>query len=283
MESLLVLGPAGSGKSTFCAALKEFLGNFQRKACIVNLDPANDALPYTADIDICELITLEDVCTATDLGPNGGLIYCMDFIHTNIQWLVNKIIENKGQLIIIDCPGQIELFTQHPVLNNIIKETLEKCDMKCAAINLIDSNLCTQPHTFIAACLMSLASMTHLELPHINVLSKIDMLSNFHREMRFSLAFFTDISELSKIITEQDFVFNEKMARISRRLAEVVEDFSLVTFQLLSVNDKDTMFALIRQIERALGTHFYYIEGMNESLVSERIAAIEEKYSTATQ
>ena len=278
MEAILVMGPAGSGKSTFCKAMKLFLNGFRKDACVLNLDPANDHLPYEADIDICELITLEDACEATELGPNGGLIYCMEFIYKNLNWLITKLLQYKDTLIIIDCPGQIELFTQHPIFNDILKETLEKCDMKCVAINLIDSNLCTQPHTFIAACLMSLSSMTHLELPHLNVLSKIDLLQNFHSEMRFSLEFFTDVSEISKMISQQDFVFNQKMAKISLKLAEVIEDFSLVTFQLLSVNDPDTMLALVKQIERALGSNFYYVEGFRESLVSERVASIEEKY-----
>ena len=151
--------------------------------------------------------------------------------------------------------------------------------MKLIAVNLIDSNLCVQPHTFIAACLVSLSTMTHLELPHINILSKIDMLQNFYKDMRYSLKFFTDISELSRIISEQDFVFNKKMANISLRLAQVIEDFSLVTFNLLSVNDKDTMISLARQIERLFGSNVFYIEGFNESLVTERIDSIEERYT----
>ena len=121
--------------------------------------------------------------------------------------------------------------------------------------------------------------MTHLELPHINILSKIDMLQNFYKDMRYSLKFFTDISELSRIISEQDFVFNKKMANISLRLAQVIEDFSLVTFNLLSVNDKDTMISLARQIERLFGSNVFYIEGFNESLVTERIDSIEERYT----
>ena len=282
MESLLVIGPAGSGKSTFCASMKEFLNQFQRKTCIFNLDPANDALPYTADIDICDLITLDDACVANDLGPNGGLIYCMEFIHTNISWVIAKLLENKENLILIDCPGQIELFTQHPVLNYILQDIQEKCKMKCVAVNLMDSNLCAQPHTFIAACLSSLSIMTHLELPHLNVLSKIDMLSNFYQDLRYSLDFYTDISEISKIISTQDFKFNEKLAKISLKLAEVIEDFSLVGFQLFSVNDSDTVIALLKQIERTLGTHFHYIEGFHDGLVAERIASIEEKYSKKT-
>lgn len=51
---------------------------------------------YTPDIDIEELITLEDVMEEFDLGPNGGLVYCMEFLQTNIDWLVEKLNEKQS-------------------------------------------------------------------------------------------------------------------------------------------------------------------------------------------
>jgi hypothetical protein len=41
------------------------------------------------------------------LGPNGGMIYCMEFLEENIEWLVSKIIEvNTGsKYLIFDLPG----------------------------------------------------------------------------------------------------------------------------------------------------------------------------------
>jgi GPN-loop GTPase len=279
MESLLILGPAGSGKSTFCTAIKEFLKSTEKEVCLANLDPANEFLPYVPDIDICDLISLDDVCTYTDLGPNGGLLYCIEFISKNLNWLTSKLSENKNKLILIDCPGQIELFTQHPVLNTLLQKLQTDCKMKCIAVNLIDSNLCAHPHTFIAACLVSLSCMTHLELPHINILSKIDMLSNFYEQLEYPLEFYTDISQLSRIISVKDMEHNKKLGRMSSKLAEVIEDFSLVTFNVFSVNDQDTVLGVLKQIERILGTRFCYDEPMSDFLVSERIGTIEEKYS----
>lgn len=40
------------------------------------------------------------------LGPNGGMIYCMEFLEENIEWLVSKIIEAKNsKYLIFDLPG----------------------------------------------------------------------------------------------------------------------------------------------------------------------------------
>jgi hypothetical protein len=44
---------------------------------------------------------------------------------------------------------------------------------------LIDSYYCSVPSTYISAVLLSLSTMLHLELPHINVLSKIDLVEKY--------------------------------------------------------------------------------------------------------
>jgi adenylate kinase family enzyme len=38
----IVIGPPGSGKTTYCQAIKEYYEYFGRKTLLVNLDPAND-------------------------------------------------------------------------------------------------------------------------------------------------------------------------------------------------------------------------------------------------
>jgi hypothetical protein len=43
-----------------------------RSVAIVNLDAANDRLPYECAVDVNELITLDEVSAVHGLGPNGG-------------------------------------------------------------------------------------------------------------------------------------------------------------------------------------------------------------------
>lgn len=63
----------------------------RRRPVVINLDPANDELPYPCALDIADLITCSDVMDAMDLGPNGGLMYCMDFLAENMSWLDERI------------------------------------------------------------------------------------------------------------------------------------------------------------------------------------------------
>jgi len=81
---------------------------------VVNLDPGNDMLPYDCAVDVMDLVKLEEVMDELELGPNGGLVYCMEYIEQNLDWLQEKLAtECKDKYILFDLPGQVELFTHH--------------------------------------------------------------------------------------------------------------------------------------------------------------------------
>ena len=42
---------------------------------------------YECSIDVRELVSVEDVMVEMNLGPNGGLVYAMEYLVTNIDWL----------------------------------------------------------------------------------------------------------------------------------------------------------------------------------------------------
>lgn len=48
-----------------------------------------------------------------------------------------------------------------------------------AAVQLVDSHLCTDAGKYISALLLTLESMVHLELPQVNVLSKADLFEQY--------------------------------------------------------------------------------------------------------
>ena len=66
---------------------------------------------------------------------------------------------------------------------------------RLAAVELVDAHLCAEPSKYLAALLLSLGSMLHLELPHVNVLSKADLVEAYG-ELRFNLDFYTEVSIL---------------------------------------------------------------------------------------
>lgn len=103
----LVIGPPGSGKSTYCDKMNMFFKKINRKVTLVNLDPANDNMFYKPDVDIMELIKVQDVMDHLQLGPNGALMYCMEYLEKNYEWLFKKLDAQENKYFIFDCPGQV--------------------------------------------------------------------------------------------------------------------------------------------------------------------------------
>lgn len=117
-----VIGPPGSGKTTYCLGMSEFLRAMGRRVAVVNLDPANEGLPYECAVDVSELVGLGDVMDALRLGPNGGLLYCMEYLEANLDWLRAKLDPLRGHYFLFDCPGQVELCTHHGSLRSIFSQ-----------------------------------------------------------------------------------------------------------------------------------------------------------------
>ena len=131
----LVVGPPGAGKSTYCDGMQQFMGAIGRKASVVNLDPANDKTPYEAAVDVRDLVTLEEIMKDDELGPNGAVLYALEELEQNIDWLTEQLKSLGEDYLLFDCPGQVELFTHHGSLRKIFF-AFEKlgCRVSCCCI-----------------------------------------------------------------------------------------------------------------------------------------------------
>ena len=63
---------------------------------------------------------------------------------------------------------------------------------RLVAVSLVDAHLCADPGKYLAALLLSLATMLHLELPQVNLLSKADTVAALGR-LAFSLDYYTEV------------------------------------------------------------------------------------------
>jgi GTPase SAR1 family protein len=119
----IVCGSPGSGKSTYCYGKYQLFVALDRPISVVNLDPANDAIPYPCAIDISSLITLKDVMNEHGLGPNGGMLFCMEYLETNYDWLEERLKElGNDAYVLFDLPGQVELSTNHDSVKKIVEK-----------------------------------------------------------------------------------------------------------------------------------------------------------------
>lgn len=125
----VVIGMAGSGKSTFCHGMAMFLNGIERRTRIINLDPANERLPYADSpwiaVDVCRIIDYKEAMHSERLGPNGALIFCMESIERKMDILAAKIQEDaewESFYYLIDFPGQLELFSHHAVIRSLLSK-----------------------------------------------------------------------------------------------------------------------------------------------------------------
>ncbi|KAF9159207.1 hypothetical protein BGX21_007418 [Mortierella sp. AD011] len=261
----VVIGPPGSGKTTYCNGMYQFLNGVERKTTIVNLDPANEILPYPTDVSILELISLEDTMDNLQLGPNGGIIYCMEYLAENMDWLEEKLRACGDDYIVFDCPGQVELYTHNDAMKRILNR-LEKIGYRLCCVHLVDSHYCTDAAKYISVLLLSLKTMLQLELPHVNVLSKVDLIETYGR-LPMSLDFYTNVQDLSflQYHLNQD-PFMKKFQQLNEALCDLIEDFGLVGFETLCIKDKESVTKVIRAIDKAGGYVFGGLEEANESI-----------------
>ncbi|XP_065506761.1 GPN-loop GTPase 2 isoform X2 [Caloenas nicobarica] len=269
----VVIGPPGSGKTTYCHGMRDFMGRIGRQVTVVNLDPANEAVPYACAVDIAELVTLPDVMENLRLGPNGGLIYCMEYLEANLDWLQEKLAAFRGHYYLFDCPGQVELYTHHDALKNVFAQ-LAKWNFRLAAVHLVDSHYCTDPGKFISVLCTSLSAMLHVELPHVNILSKMDLIEQYGK-LAFNLDYYTEVLDLSYLVDHlASDPFFRNYRRLNEKLVEVIEDYSLVSFVPLNVQDKESMRRVMQAVDKANGYAFGEQEHRSlEALMSAAVGA----------
>jgi hypothetical protein len=129
--------------------------------------------------------------------------------------------------------------------------------------------------------------MLQMDLPHLNVLTKIDNLNNFPN-LPFNLDFYTEVQDLNYLLPHlnreqtsgipgptsadpraEDLDEDEptsKFSALNKAIVELVEQFALVGFETLAVEDKQSMMNLLRAIDRAGGYAFGGIEGANDTV-----------------
>jgi GTPase SAR1 family protein len=283
----LVIGPPGAGKSTYCHGMHQFLTAIERKCAVVNLDPANDSTAYPCALDIRDLVSLEDIMEQEELGPNGAVMYALEDLLENFEWLEQALKElGDDSYILFDCPGQVELFTHHNSMPALFHR-LEKMGFRLVVVHLLDSLTLSRPTLYISSLLLCLRSMLHLPFPLVNVLTKIDNLAKTTEPLPFNLDYYTEVQDLDYLLPHleaeqtntsiQNMVDHaagadlptpppSKFTALNQALIQLIDDFGLVAFETLAVEDKVSMTNLLHAVDRASGYVFGSEKGTNDSV-----------------
>lgn len=235
----LVMGPAGSGKSTYCSIMQRSAADEMKTIEVVNLDPAAEHFDYEPFIDIRELIELDDAMEDEELryGPNGGLVFCMEYLIENSIWLEEKLDDVDGDYVIFDCPGQIELYTHMKVMCQLIK-MLQNMNFRICGVFIMDSQFMIDGSKFLSGTMAALSVMVNLEIPHVNILSKMDLISKTSKKQ---LDEYLEPDSFSLLSNMKKDPWNKKYHRLTEAIGKLIEDYSLVRFFPLNIKDDESI------------------------------------------
>jgi hypothetical protein len=242
MDAIFVTGTAGSGKSYLTNALKSWYVSRGEDAIAVNLDPGVVTLPYEADVDVRQTIDLEGIMEEYGLGPNGALVLAADMVATGLDQIQEEIDSYKPEYVVVDTPGQTELFAFRESGEFIVKET--RADSK-VLLFLLDPLLANTPVNFLSLALLSASVGLRMGVSRISVLTKRDIAKDgVKRIMEWSkdTAVFEDALASTKN-SEQYSLYSE-LFRSLRRLSFGADLYPV------SSTTQEGMIALIGEIAR---------------------------------
>jgi len=293
-------------QTTYCAGMQQYLQLLKRNASVINLDPANEIfreekdtsqeLPYDCVFDVCsDAIDLSSVMQEMQLGPNGGLVYCMEYLEKHADDIIRMIRAKvtPGMYVLIDLPGQVELYTHSNCIKRLLHRLSKALDLRLTMVQLVDAHYCTSPNMFISAAILGTTSMIRLELPTVSVLSKIDLLSQYG-ELPFDFEYFTECHSLDMLIPflessleseegndadgyqeDPEFIaarrkrqqsrMTQKYKRLQTVLADVVEDFNLLGFLPLNISDAASVGRVLAKVDKCNG-YVFTESSINEDL-----------------
>ena len=147
-----------------------------RPVHVFNLDPAAEHFDYPVSWDIRSVVSIDDVTETLGFGPNGGLIYCMEYLAANLEVLSEELgayectpsrppaggaslmcARGRDDYIIFDCPGQIELYTHIPVMRKVV-QFLAEMGYRVAGVYLLDAQFLDDPAKYFSGVLSALSA-----------------------------------------------------------------------------------------------------------------------------
>ena len=312
----VVCGSPGSGKTTYCNGMQQYLTLLGRTVGVVNLDPANELNVGETEylLDVCtDVVNLQNVMEELQLGPNGGLLYCMEYLDAHADELVAllhaRMIGQEPHYLVFDLPGQVEVYTHGTSVANLIAKLTAQLNLRLTCVSLVDATSCWEAHKFLSAALLSTTAMLRLELPTVSVLTKVDLLVE-DKDMPFSLEFFLECQDLERLVDyldghhhedhtsydsnymdDPDYIrarqktrqslFFRKHSKLQSLLSEVVNDFGLLSFVPLDINRADSVGRVLRYIDKANGYIFLSSNSNNATDELFRVAMQSETFGAS--
>ncbi len=211
--TVIFVGPAGSGKSSLVAAYAKWLKEGEYPVLIVNLDPAAEYVPYEPDIDVRKYVNAHEVALKYGLGPNGALVKSMELVAERVSDILAPLAETDAEYILVDTPGQMEVFLFRDVSKKIVEE-LRRYSSSIYGIFVMDATVIRDPADYAFTYVMALSVQLRLDVETAPVLNKIDLAPDL--QLRGDLV--RDLAKIRKGLMEKHSLYAELLRDVVRVL-----------------------------------------------------------------
>ncbi|AWR99911.1 ATP/GTP-binding protein [Metallosphaera hakonensis] len=238
MYYVFFTGTAGSGKTTAVKEFRDYLLDQEMDVAVVNMDPAVETLPYTPDFDVRDYVDAREVMERFGLGPNSSLIVSIDLLLTKATDIKREVGEIESNYVLVDTPGQVELFAYRDTGRTF--SSLLVGDSKSVNVFLMDSFIAREARSYVSLLLLSSSIRFKLGIPQVNVLSKVDLISD--KELEKLLAWGEGEDLLDSLGVVDDYSFE--------LVRTLIESLEVPPIPLSSTNREgfDKLYAEIQRI-----------------------------------
>eukprot|EP01132_Coremiostelium_polycephalum_P005687 gene5687-7077_t len=267
--NLIILGMAGSGKTTLLQRLRAHIYEHKIPGYIINLDPAVSKLPYTPNIDIRDTVNYKEVMKQYGLGPNGGIVTSLNLFSTKFDKVLEIVEKRSNQLkyIILDTPGQIEVFTWSA--SGTIITDLMASSFPTVLVYVVDTPRTVEPTTFMSNMLYACSIMYKSKLPMIVAFNKTDIQNH-----KFAEEWMNDFESFQDALTAD----SSYMSSLTRSMSLVLEEF-YSTLQSVGVSavDGSGINEFFEKVELAAQDYYKYYKSDLDKMKLEKSKEEEEK------
>lgn len=237
---IIVVGMAGSGKTTFLHRLICHTMASNLRGYVLNLDPAVLTLPFGANIDIRDTVRYKEVMKQYNLGPNGGILTSLNLFATKFDEVISVIEKRADQLdyVLVDTPGQIEIFTWS-ASGAIITEAFAST-FPTVVTYVVDTPRSESPSTFMSNMLYACSILYKTRLPLVLAFNKTDVANH-----EFALEWMKDFVVFHAAVDAESSYSSDLTRSLSLALEEFYKNLRSVGVSAVSGAGMDAFFKAI--------------------------------------